>query len=439
MFEFVEITAQYSNAVLVAVMPYLTDFAQKLNLPLQTPVTPAMVQHFKCDARRGHVGGLITLTNLSQFTFLDGRVCIYRSPRSFYSCQDPGRISEFYGTVKIKQQAALRIARGTIKKMGYTERIFHAETAPKITPPEKIGYHVVPRYLFQWLDPNWQGSKTVMPALLTVEVNASDGQIEMVTICNNQTQRPGPKVDVEPPLRDGANRSALRADEGRPTAPVSKAFADAFLVAILPQVSEFILKAGLSIPTPLTTNQVDMSQVFCSTYRGQPLAQVYLSNGDRFNYEHGYVHAFYAHDVFYQVQKVGRVEDFLGRKNMATNAAIALARSTLERLGYTGKSPRLGFGAPIFVGTDKFTRYFVHFHRPEDNSWIAAFEIDLGDKAIKSIYIDDPSLYRDPPEVSLPVEPKMSDHAEPPAYPQPHAPSGGNKLARPPAPPPGTP
>ena len=362
-FQLVQITAQYSNAVLVAVMPYITDFSQKLKLPLQTPVTPAMVQHFKCDVRRGHVGGLVTLTNLSQFTFLDGRVCIYRSPRSFYSCQDPERISEFYGTVKIKQKAALKTARGSIEKMGYTGSIFHAETPPKITPPEKIGFHVVPRYLFQWLDPNWWGSKTITAALLTVEVNASDGQIEMVTICNNLTQRPGPKIDVEPPLLKRSNPAGPPPAEGRNTEPVSKEFSDAFLAAILPQVSEFILKAGLSIPTPLTTNRVDLSQLYCAIYQGQLTAQLYLTNGDRFNYEHGHVVVFDAHDAFFHNMKQGRMEDFLGQQNMNTNDAVTLAKRVFERLGYKGKAPTVCFYGPDHFGEKIFTPYDVRFLR----------------------------------------------------------------------------
>ena len=403
MFEFIHVTAQYSNAVLVAVLPYITDFSHKLNLSIVAPVTPSQVLSFKCDPRKDHIGGVITLTNHFEFTFLDGRVCVYRSPQSYFSLQEPDLVPKFYGPVKINKQKALEVAHDVIRKLGYTDQMFHADRVPQITLPEKVGTNYVARYMFQWLDPTWRGSKTIVPSLLTVEVNASNSRIEMMSITSRETQRPSPKVDVEPaPLRK-AEQPQLRQDEGRKTESINSAYAEAFLNAILPQVSEFIIKAGLSIATPLTTNDVDISQYICTLDRGNPNAQLYLKSGDRFNYTHGHVTAFYAHDAFLKFPDMGKVEDFLGKINMNTNDAITLAKQVVKKLGYTDRRMETGFGAPIYVGTDKFTRYFIHFHRPEDNSYIAAFEIDLESKTIKSVYLDDPSLWREPPKIDVPI------------------------------------
>jgi hypothetical protein len=44
-FEIVRVTAEYSNAVLVAVLPYISDIARKLDLPVPQPVTPECVTH----------------------------------------------------------------------------------------------------------------------------------------------------------------------------------------------------------------------------------------------------------------------------------------------------------------------------------------------------------------------------------------------------------
>jgi hypothetical protein len=197
--EFVHVTPQYSNAVLAAIMPRIADFAQKLNLPLPKPVAPAMVQHFKCDRTRGQAGGVVTLTNGSEFTLQRGRVCIYRSPRSFYSTTDPAHIADFYGTTKIKEKAALKIARSLLAKLGDTENIFHTETPPKITPPCRVGFHSIPRYLFQWCDPSGQGSQTATPPLLAVEVNAANGQIEMFTTSMSAAPPPSALAPAEEP------------------------------------------------------------------------------------------------------------------------------------------------------------------------------------------------------------------------------------------------
>jgi hypothetical protein len=145
MTEIVQITAQYSNAVLVAILPFVSDFSQRLNLPVSTPVTPAHVLQFKCDPRKDHVGGLITLTNGCQFSYLSGRVCIYRSPHSYYSLQNSDLIPRFYGPVLLKERAALKIARNAVEKLGYADEVAHAGTVPKVEPPEKFGENFVPR------------------------------------------------------------------------------------------------------------------------------------------------------------------------------------------------------------------------------------------------------------------------------------------------------
>jgi len=155
--ELIQITAQYSNAVLVAILPHVSDFADKLNLPILAPVTTSHVLTFKCDPRKEHIGGFMTLTNGYQFTFLDGRVCVYRSPQSYYSLQDPSRIPEFYGPTKVGEREAIMIARNAIRKLGYEDRMFHAENSPLVTPPEKIGTNSVARYRLKWTDPNWRG------------------------------------------------------------------------------------------------------------------------------------------------------------------------------------------------------------------------------------------------------------------------------------------
>jgi hypothetical protein len=39
MFEIFQITVSYSNAVLVAIMPHISNFAKALDLPIPQPVT----------------------------------------------------------------------------------------------------------------------------------------------------------------------------------------------------------------------------------------------------------------------------------------------------------------------------------------------------------------------------------------------------------------
>jgi hypothetical protein len=400
MMELVQITSQYSNAVLIAILPYIAEFCQNLNLPITTPITPIQVEYFKCDPRKDHIGGLCVLTNHYQFSFMEGRVCVFRSPQSFFSLQDPERLPQFYGKVTIKEKEALRIAHETIKNLGYKDSMFHAGKPPQITPPENVGNNYIPRYRFKWIEDT--GSKPKTPTLLDMEVNASNGRVEMIQMVSAETHRPSPKVDVQPPV---VKSSPPKSDMPPPSSKIiwpSKEFKLAFLNAILPQITEFAPKARLAVKMPVTTNDVDFSKFTCVIDQGNVAVQLYLNNGDRFNYEHGHVEAFYGHDAFDKFPNMGNIDDFLGRINMSTNEAITLTKEVLAKFGYK-KKMNLGFGIPKYIPNKDFTRYFVHYHRPEDNEYIAMFEVDLEHRNVKGICLSDPSFWRDPPKVNVPV------------------------------------
>jgi hypothetical protein len=169
--EFLQVTSQYSNAVLVALLPYVSDFAHKLSLPILTPVIPSHVLEFRCSPRRDQIGGLITLTNGCRFSFLDGRVCTYRSPASYFSLPDIDLIPRFYGPVNVREKEAIKIARDVIERLGYAPGAFHAELAPEVTLPRKVGTNYVARYRVRWLDPSWPASKKaagIVPALMDI-------------------------------------------------------------------------------------------------------------------------------------------------------------------------------------------------------------------------------------------------------------------------------
>lgn len=80
--ELIQMTAAYSNAVLIAILPHVTDVAKNLDLPILQPVQAAHVERFVCDPRKGSIGGWVTLTNGYKFWFLDERVDIMESPAS---------------------------------------------------------------------------------------------------------------------------------------------------------------------------------------------------------------------------------------------------------------------------------------------------------------------------------------------------------------------
>lgn len=418
-FELLQVTAQYSNAVLVAIMPYLSDFAQKTGLPIPQPVIAAQVGHFGCSPRADHVGGRVILTNDYSFTFDRGAVLLYRSPLSYYSLQEPNRIPEFYGEIKIKKEEAVKIAHKTLTKLGYTDAELHLDHPPKVTPPPRSNGKQVARYFIEWLDPAEATIAGGIPTeRVTVEVDASTGQIQMLGIQSKNARRPDPKLDVHPPVLESAPKSQP-VGGGIQMQHVGKTYEAAFLAAILPQVSDFILKAGINAKTPITTNDVDMPHYECWSEKTEGvLVVLYLKTGDRFVYRHGQVIEFDAIDSDRWCAPNSHREDkspeqFYGPVKVSEKEALAVVMKAVNQLGYPAQIPRLKKKPEIVPprkdGTNYFARYFFNWWPDGGGMQIAVAEVDATTGKLKSFYINDRAstqLWREPPKISIAGEPE---------------------------------
>src|SRR4051812_35239659 len=138
MFEFVQVTAQYSNAALVAILPHVSEFSQKLDLPIAQPVRVEQVEHFNCDPHKGQVGGWLRLTNGFQFWYYDGYVKGFASPDCYYRLQGGEDLTPFFGSVKMSADEAVRLARESLRKLGYAETTLYADGTPKVSKPPVI-------------------------------------------------------------------------------------------------------------------------------------------------------------------------------------------------------------------------------------------------------------------------------------------------------------
>jgi hypothetical protein len=407
MFELFQVTAQYSNAVLVAIMPFVSDFAKRLDLPISQPVTVSQVRHFGCSPRSDHIGGRVVLNNGHEFSFDRGRVMLYRSPGSYYSLQDPDRIPEFYGTVKIGKKEALRIAHETIRRLGYTDAMLHADRTAEVTEPLEFGKNVVPRFRVRWLKPDASRGES-RGTSIDLEVDASNGQIQMVSLLNTNTWRANPKVDIRPPVVGKGPQTTYSG--GRKIGSVSEAYSNAFLVAILPHLSEYARNIGHSVRLPISTNDVDISRYICGFVDNDPMAVVYLKDGTRFNFNHGQVTAFYGSDAFrIPGDKENQVEEFYGKVNLSANEATAVVRKAVKRLGYSVELLHLNeppqMVPPRKYGTNTFARYFLIWQEPDQGQFRASAEVDATTKKVKSLYINDrvsTNIWRKPPRIDVP-------------------------------------
>lgn len=413
-FEILQVTAAYSNAVLVAIMPHVSNFSKTLDLPIPQPVTISQVKKFGCSPRADHIGGRVILTNDYSFTFDLGAVVLYRSPHSYFSLQDPERLPEFYGTVKVKKDEAINIAHNALKKLGYSDSELHLNLKPNVTPPKRNEGKEIARYLIEWADPERITAGGIPLERTAVEIDASTGRIEMLGIQTKRARRPDPKLDVHPPVLMSAPKSEP-VGGGAQMYHVGKAYEDAFLAAILPQVSDFGRKAGIDIKVPVTSNDVDMPHYECWWENTEGvLVVLYLKTGDRFIYRHGQVMEFDAKDSESWCAPNSPREDkpperFYGPVRVSADEAFAVVAKALNELGYSAQIPQLKKKPEIVPprkdGTNYIARYYFNWWLKDYSMQTATAEVDATTKKLKSLIINttaNPKIWRDPPKIDVP-------------------------------------
>ncbi len=414
MFEFIQVTAQYSNAVLVAILPQITEFSQKLDLPIAAPITPAQVERFNCDPHKGPIGGWLRLTNGFDFWYYDGYVKGFASPDAWYGAHELGENPDhFYGPVKMNEKEAVQLVRDSLRKLAYSETALYADGTPKTIKPPVIHRKVVPRYRIQWIEPEDGG------ICLTAEIDAEHKTLKSMSMSNRNLSRDPPPVSVEPqPLAPGQVPDFMKDAPPqieamyRQMIPKNRLTVDEdhlLLVAILPLISDYGRKLNLPIHLPITTNQV--ARLDSQFFPGE--TYVWLTNGYEFVYAHGYIFQFRAPYAFFGSGKLdGRIEDYWGDWRMSEREAIKLARDAVRKLGYSLEALHLDrkpkIKKPIKIGDNSIPRYRLNweFSIPESDGEeqggiISAteVEVDADRKSVRSISIYDGNLIRPPPNI----------------------------------------
>lgn len=135
--DLIHMTAAYSNALLVAVLPHISDFAKKLDLPIPQPITAAQVAKSAPSPFKNSPGDSVFLTNgdwfgIHQFGFVDG----YRKRTNyFYVAGDKTdeEIRAYEGPDNMTTNEVIALARQTLIKAG-----FRPESMIMSQPPTQI-------------------------------------------------------------------------------------------------------------------------------------------------------------------------------------------------------------------------------------------------------------------------------------------------------------
>lgn len=199
----IHMTGTYSNALLVAVLMHVSDFAEKLELPIAQPITQAQVQRFIPSEYKNYVAGAVILTNGYRFTFAGGYVAGFQTySNGCYMPEDWGvddypRCTNFFGTMKMTTNEVIELARTSLQKLGYDLKKIHADRTPTaFSGPmviDQYGGGIIPCCTVEWR------SEGIMDKI-RFSINAETKQVLGYSLASPSARRPDPKLDVEPEL-----------------------------------------------------------------------------------------------------------------------------------------------------------------------------------------------------------------------------------------------
>lgn len=223
----IHITSAYSNAVLVAIMPHVNDFAKKIELPIPLPITSSQVSRFNPNPLQGFVGGGLWLTNQYQFVFNNGYVCGFTHLEGNpFLTEDPAKDWPHYiGKENINTNEAVELARSTLSKLGYDIQTLHADVAPNSIE----GSYDLKEGHFPYCQIKWT-TKAETPeemkdfSSLTFQINMVSKSIMGMSIISRKLWQPNPQIDVQPELESDyrsriqshTNVPALNLNTGKP-------------------------------------------------------------------------------------------------------------------------------------------------------------------------------------------------------------------------------
>lgn len=388
-FEWVQVTAQYSNAVLLAVLPYISNVAERLDLPVVRPVTAEHVVHCSVLPNR-RVAAEIGVSGGWVFAFDCGFVNTIQSDHAYSVLQDPDEIPQFYGQLNMSKAEAIELARDSLKKLGISLEAVFADQEPHVNGPHRFGTNLVPHYEIQWPDP--RGGIAA-----GIEINGQVRRIERISFASKILERAPPKVAVVPP-RDPRFSVLPR---------INPEYVRQVIPIVLRAIDDYGQKLSLPVPRPLITNHV--ARIRVQENYGGPYIEVELTNGWRFLYEHDMITANYAPDnLFSTWSKPLPVKQLLGKWKLTELEAIALVRATLAKLDYPTNLIHMDFepqvNKPGVQGIPRFM--FSWSYSLEGDSMVRSAviaEVDADKGQLKSLYYGNQAFWGRKPPIDVPI------------------------------------
>lgn len=378
----IEITAAYSNAVLVAVLPYVSDFARRIELPIPLPVTSNAVAHAHFYRNPGDVQLSIALGTGHMFHFRRGHVADFGWPDSAIAWREPGKDYTADGTNVLTEAQAIGLLRATFRKLGIDEELLYADLEPTVSPVPHVTRAMVPHYQIEWPAVNRDGPS------VTCYVDAYNKRVTRLIFLNYALWRSPPRLSVEPLIRQ------VKMNDDPEPVDLSPEEGWQHCARVLPAFDRMLAAFGVPVAVPLATNEVSAVRAV----RGSPgdpgaiALAITLSNRYELSYGGGQPQGFDAPDRFFGWGHEVRLRDYFGRHNLTESQLLALARAKVTQLGSSLKE--LGMTEPPEVRRPygkgvaaKVPRYEFRWQKVNEQAFLVSsviLEMDATDGSVKS-------------------------------------------------------
>ena len=419
----IHVTANYSNAVLVAILPHISDCAKKLDLPVQQPIDFVQVSWFQPMPYLDEIGGRVDLTNQYSFFFSSGYVNSFHSPNDWFAntnddWADVEYFKRYLGKDNITTNEAIELARDAFRKLGYKPADFQLQFTPtrfhKASDVERIGGHI------PYCQVEWDSPESSVQSMLGLEfsiqfdVDMQHRQITGMSLSGRRFFRPNPKVSAVPEIETDYQRAGrfgqlAQMRDKIPSIHITPAYSNTTLTATLPSVSGFAAKLGLPVSLPITSGQV---LLYCPpAYSNDGFnCRLMLTNHLWFSFVAGYVNEFGSPNDWFE-EKATRIDwpIYSSKTCMTTNEAIDFVRGCIGKLGYAPEDLHMNLPPSEFENAlDSENRQFAYcrihwdnLHENPQDDYHLGFDIDMQARRLVGISLMSNKFFRPLPKIDV--------------------------------------
>lgn len=203
MLEVLHITAQYSNAVLIAALPCVSQFATKANLPTAQAFTASELRCSRIVPIKDHTDiGIWFKSGYWFHVSHSGFVDAFHAPMNYFWEQDAD-VTKYAGKDNMTTNDAIVMARDILVKLSYNMTLRHFNGFPTLEGPDDSKQGHMPYCRVKWEWPKQNASESKPPNFIYVDINTETKSfVGMELFLSSTDGLPAHpfKIDIKPEL-----------------------------------------------------------------------------------------------------------------------------------------------------------------------------------------------------------------------------------------------